>query len=139
MSIQSIKSENHGLNIFWNDGSSSCFPWLWIRDHSESEDDLHPESKQRQIDVFTQTPDDSIINVTFNQKNRNVIINWADHSQSIISFDLLESMALVRSPSDQALNNGNTQIDLSNYDKGVYTISVTNENGLSSSKKIIIQ
>jgi len=40
---------------------------------------------------------------------------------------------------NQALNNGNTQIDLSNYDKGVYTISVTNENGLSSSKKIIIQ
>jgi trimethyllysine dioxygenase len=106
MSIQSIKPENHGLNIFWNDGSSSCFPWLWIRDHSESEDDLHPDSKQRQIDVFTQTPDDSIINVTFNQKNRNVIINWADHSQSMISFDLLESMALVRSPSNQALNNG---------------------------------
>jgi len=40
---------------------------------------------------------------------------------------------------NQALNNGNTQIDLSNYDKGVYTILLTNKNGLSSSKKIIIQ
>lgn len=35
--------------------------------------------------------------------------------------------------------NGNTQIDLSNYDKGVYTISLIDENELSSSKKIIIQ
>ena len=64
MSIQSITPHNDGLNIVWNDGSSSCFPWLWIRDHSESEVDLHPDSKQRQIDVFSETPDNlSLIHI----------------------------------------------------------------------------
>ena len=60
MSIQSIDSQIDGLNVVWSDGSSSCFPWLWIRDHSESEVDLHPDSKHRQIDVFSQVPDNPI-------------------------------------------------------------------------------
>ena len=60
MSIQSINPDSDGLNIVWNDGSLSCFPWLWLRDHSESEIDLHPDSKQRQIDVFTKTPENSV-------------------------------------------------------------------------------
>ena len=44
MSIQSIDTQIDGLNVVWRDGSSSCFPWLWIRDHSESGVDLHPDS-----------------------------------------------------------------------------------------------
>ncbi len=36
------------------------------------------------------------------------------------------------------LINGNTQIDISNYEKGIYSISLTNENGVSSTKKIIL-
>ena len=55
MLIQSINPQNDGLNIVWDDGSSSCFPWLWIRDHSESIVDLHPDSKQRQIDAVSYT------------------------------------------------------------------------------------
>ena len=35
MVIKSIKSQEDGLNVIWNDGSYEIFPWLWIRDHSE--------------------------------------------------------------------------------------------------------
>jgi trimethyllysine dioxygenase len=106
MLIQSINPQNDGLNIVWDDGSSSCFPWLWIRDHSESIVDLHPDSKQRQIDVFSETPNNSIIKANIDQNKKNVMVMWVDHSESCISFDLLESMATVRLPSAQALNNG---------------------------------
>ena len=106
MLIKSIKSLNDGLNILWDDNSSSCFPWLWLRDHSESEVDLHPDSKQRQIDIFSETPDDSINNAIIDQNNKNIIVKWADQSESCISFELLQSMAEVSSPSAQALNNG---------------------------------
>ena len=58
MLIKSLKTQIDGLNIIWNDDSYQIFPWLWIRDHSESEKDLHPDSKQRQIDVFSETPQD---------------------------------------------------------------------------------
>ena len=69
MSIQSIKPQNEGLNVLWNDGSSDLFPWIWIRDHSESEKDLHPDSKQRQIDVFSNKLDNSIISVAIQKKS----------------------------------------------------------------------
>ena len=107
MSIQSINPQNDGLNIVWNDRSSSCFPWLWIRDHSESEVDLHPDSKQRQIDVFSETPDNSINKAIIDQNKKNVMVKWVDQSESCISFDLLQSMVTVSPPSAQALSNGN--------------------------------
>jgi trimethyllysine dioxygenase len=105
MLIQLITPENDGLKVLWQDGSSSSFPWLWLRDHSESEKDLHQNSKQRQIDVFSEKPDNSIIKAFIDQKNNNVVVKWADKSDSFISFDLLQSMATVSSPSAQALNN----------------------------------
>jgi trimethyllysine dioxygenase len=106
MIIQSIKPQSDGLNVFWNNGTSSCFPWLWIRDHSESEVDLHPDSKQRQIDVFSETPDNSINKVDIDQNKKYIIIQWIDNSESCLSFDLLQSMVTVSPPSAQALNNG---------------------------------
>ena len=106
MSIQSIDIQIDGLNVVWRDGSSSRFPWLWIRDHSESGVDLHPDSKQRQIDVFSQEPDNSIHKAIIDLNNNNVVVKWADQSDSLIQFDLLQSMATVSEPSAQALNNG---------------------------------
>ena len=68
MSIQSIKPQNEGLSVLWNDGSYDLFPWIWIRAHSESEKDLHPDSKQRQIDIFSNKLDNSIISTEIQKK-----------------------------------------------------------------------
>ena len=105
MSIQSIKPQNEGLSVLWNDGSSDVFPWIWIRDHSESEKDLHPDSKQRQIDVFSNKLDNSIISAEIQKKTKNVIVKWKDKSESWISFDLLKSMISTSLPSANALLN----------------------------------
>ena len=105
MSIKSLKPQNDGLNIIWNDGSYEIFPWLWIRDHSESEKDLHPNSKQRQIDVFSETPQDSVIETVVDQDSKKVVVRWADSTESSVSFNLLESMAKTSNPNAQALNN----------------------------------
>ena len=105
MSIKSLKPQNDGLNVIWNDGSYEIFPWLWIRDHSESEKDLHPDSKQRQIDVFSETPQDSVIETVVDQNSKKVVIRWADLTESSVSFNLLESMAITSNPNAQALNN----------------------------------
>ena len=105
MSIQSLKPLNEGLNVVWNDGSYEIFPWFWIRDHSESEKDLHPDSKQRQIDVFSQTYDDSVIETMVDQNSKKIVVRWADQTESLISFQLLRSMAITGNPNAQGLNN----------------------------------
>ena len=74
MSIKLLKHQNKGLKVIWNDGSNDTFPWLWIRDHSESEKDLHPDSKQRQIDVFSETPQDSVIESFVDQNLKKIIV-----------------------------------------------------------------
>ena len=105
MSIKSIKPQNDGLSVLWIDGCSDLFPWIGIRDHCESEKDLHPDSKQRQIDVFSNKIDNSIVNVEIQKKSKNVIVKWKDKSESWISFDLLKSMIPTSLPSAQALKN----------------------------------
>ena len=63
MTIQSIHSTDEGLEIFWSDSNVSCFPWFWLRDHSESSVDLHPDTKQRQIDSFSTPLDNTVSKV----------------------------------------------------------------------------
>ena len=105
MLIKSTESLKDGLNIFWSDGSTSCFPWLWLRDHSESGVDLHPDSKQRQIDVFSNTPDNSVRKVSLDQNSKNLLINWTDKSQSSLSFALLNSSSSPRLPQSNFINS----------------------------------
>jgi len=91
MLIKSIKSINDGLNILWSDNSLSCFPWLWLKDHSESKVDLHPDSKQRQIDVFSNPPNYSVDKISLDKNSKHIVIRWTDESESILSFKLLQS------------------------------------------------
>ena len=107
MLIKSIESLDNGLNILWNNDSLSCFPWLWVRDHSESELDLHPDSKQRQIDVFSNTPNNSVSKVILDKDSQNILIKWSDDSESSLSFKLLQSLAEPSLPRTNAMNLSN--------------------------------
>ena len=104
MLIKSIESLNDGLNVLWSDSSSSCFPWLWLRDHSESKADLHPDSKQRQIDIFTNPPNNSVDKVFLDQNSKHVVIKWTDESESNLSFELLKANSEPSLPNSNAIN-----------------------------------
>ena len=105
MIIKSVESLSDGLNILWNDNSSSCFPWLWLRDHSESQVDLHPDTKQRQINVFSNPPNNSVDTVLLDRISKNILIKWEDESESTLSFDLLQSTSEPNLPQPNAMNS----------------------------------
>ena len=105
MSIKSIKSVDEGLNIFWSDDTSTCYPWFWLRDHSESIEDLHPETKQRQIDSFTEKLNNSVKKVWIDRLNESIFVEWLDNSESCLSFDLLRSMAEPSSPQSNSIDS----------------------------------
>jgi len=105
MLIKSIESSNDGLNIFWNDDSSSCFPWIWLKDHSESQMDLHPDSKQRQIDIFSNPPSDSVNKVLLNKESKLVEVKWEDGTESSLSFELLQATSEPSLPQSYAMNS----------------------------------
>ena len=93
MTIQSINSTDEGLEIFWSDSNVSCFPWFWLRDHSESTVDLHPDTKQRQIDSFSIPLDNTVNKVWLDENAHNLYVKWEDQSESCLSYGLLECMA----------------------------------------------
>ncbi|MDB9866051.1 trimethyllysine dioxygenase [Candidatus Thioglobus sp.] len=107
MLIKSVESLNDGLNIFWSDNSSSCFPWLWLRDHSESQVDLHPDSRQRQIDIFSNPPDNAVDDVVLDVISKNILIRWKDESESNLSFALLQESSEPSLPQSYAMNSSN--------------------------------
>ena len=96
MSIKSIKVLDHGLNICWSNNSSSCYPWFWLKDHSESANDLHPDTKQRQIDSFSNPLECDAHRAWFDKETKNVFIEWTDKTQSCLSISLLKLMAKPR-------------------------------------------
>ena len=104
MSIKSINSTDEGLEIFWSDGNVSCFPWFWLRDHSESTVDLHPDTKQRQIDSFSTPLDNTVNKVWLDENGHNLYVKWEDQSESCLSYGLLECMATPAPPSQMRCN-----------------------------------
>ena len=85
MTIQSINSTDEGLEIYWSNSNISCFPWFWLRDHSESFVDLHPDTKQRQIDSFSTPLDNTVNKVWLDENAQNVYVKWEDGEHRTIT------------------------------------------------------
>lgn len=47
--VRALKPDAAGLTLEWEDGASSRFPWLWLRDHAHDDETLHPVTQQRQL------------------------------------------------------------------------------------------
>ena len=105
MMIKVTESLNDGLKVLWDDKSSSHFPWPWLKDHSESKVDLHPDSKQRQIDIFSSPPNYCVVKVLLDNNSKHILIKWADESESTLSFELLQSAAKPFLPQENTMNS----------------------------------
>jgi trimethyllysine dioxygenase len=44
-----LECHPNALQVTWDDGSVSEYPWLWVRDHSHDDATLHPVTRQRQL------------------------------------------------------------------------------------------
>ncbi len=47
--ISSLTTSTISLEVRWNDGLTTRFPWIWLRDHDHDPDTLHPVTQQRQL------------------------------------------------------------------------------------------
>ncbi len=47
--IASLRTGRRVLEITWDDGVVTEYPWIWLRDHAHDADTLHPVTQQRQL------------------------------------------------------------------------------------------
>jgi len=130
MLIKSIESLNKGLNVYWSDNSLSFYPWFWLRDHSESKVDLHPDTKQRQIDLFSESLSDTVTKIWLDESSENIFIKWDDQCESSLSYKLLQIMSVPTIPQSNALNSSciwNSSDEIKDFPEITYQELMTNE------------
>jgi trimethyllysine dioxygenase len=74
--IASLRTTDDGLDVRWDDGATSTYPWLWLRDHDSAT--LHPVTQQRQL--HTAAVDSTIRGTATSMAERSVVIEWSDGS-----------------------------------------------------------
>ena len=135
MTIQSIKVTNANLKVQWHDGITSDYSWHWLRDHSESQEDLHPTTLQRQVDTLSAPFNSTVDKVFLDEDHKRVHIKWADQKQSTLSVALLKSMALPVSSQPKPLGSAeiwHRSSDIQNLPEMTYDSLMSDNSGVKT-------
>jgi trimethyllysine dioxygenase len=74
--IERLGVSEHGLDVRWDDGLTSEYPWLWLRDHAHDDATLHPVTQQRQLYTAGVAPD--LHGVAAQIVGNDVSVTWGD-------------------------------------------------------------
>lgn len=85
MSIKATLVENNGCRINWADGHTSHFHALWLRDNCPCPECLHPQTRERTLDIM-EIPQDISMPDTITVKANSLFIPWSDGHET--HFDL---------------------------------------------------
>lgn len=89
MTIERLDETEHGLIVRWNDGLTSEYPWLWLRDHAHDDATMHPVTQQRQLYTAGVTPD--LRGVVARIVDDHVVVTWdGDATPSVLPVEFLE-------------------------------------------------
>lgn len=95
----SVGADGREVTVRWTGGGESVFPALWLRDHCETPECLHPETLQRLVDVFDFEEPVRAIAAEAADGGRTLSVRWrAEEHQSRLSAAFLHSMAEGREP-----------------------------------------
>lgn len=72
MKIVSAEKNNRSFRIHWQDGSSSEFPHIWLRDNDPNE--LHPQTQERTFDLTS--VELSINPASYDLNQETLIVSW---------------------------------------------------------------
>lgn len=85
--ITNLTSESTALVVTWDDGVTTTYPWIWLRDHAHDEETFHPVTMQRNIHTASIDPDISASEVTI--ADGDVTITWQGGDSSSLPVHFL--------------------------------------------------
>ena len=74
--IERLGVSDHELDVRWDDGHTSMYSWLWLRDHAHDAATLHPVTQQRQLFTAGVAPD--LRGVAAQVVGDDVSVRWSD-------------------------------------------------------------
>jgi trimethyllysine dioxygenase len=99
--ITDYKSDRAALTVTWDDGATTTYPWIWLRDHAHDEETFHPITMQRNIHTASIAPDIAASDVIV--ANGDISITWDAGDSSSIPVDFLANF---RTPSTASVSLG---------------------------------
>jgi len=75
------------LDVTWDDGTSTSYLWLWLRDHSHDPETLHPVSAQRLL--FTAGVPTEITAARAEVEGDELVVDWVGGGTSRLPVDFL--------------------------------------------------
>jgi trimethyllysine dioxygenase len=72
--VESAVVEERHLAVRWTDGTSTVYPWIWLRDHAHDVDTMHPVTQQRQL--FTAALDPHLRASTAEVVGTDLVVTW---------------------------------------------------------------
>lgn len=72
--ISALEAQPSTLRVKWDDGTTSTYPWIWLRDHSHDEATMHPVTQQRNLHTASVASDLSAADVRLD--GGDVRITW---------------------------------------------------------------
>lgn len=87
------------LALAWDDGVTSTYPWLWLRDHAHDESTLHPVTQQRQLHTASVDPSITAASVAIGDGDHadRLLITWlGEHRPSSLPVAFLEAFRTPR-------------------------------------------
>ena len=99
--ITDYKSDAAALTVTWDDGATTTYPWIWLRDHAHDEETFHPITMQRNI--HTASIDPSITATDVAVTNGDVAITWNAGDSSTLPVNFL---AQYRTPDEASVSLG---------------------------------
>ena len=73
-SITALDAQPTVLSVTWDDGSTSRYPWIWLRDHAHDEASFHPVTNQRNVHTAAVPRDITAKDVQL--ADGDVLISW---------------------------------------------------------------
>ena len=99
--ITDLSSSSAALVVTWDDGVTTTYPWIWLRDHAHDEETFHPVTMQRNIHTASIDPDISATEVALSDGD--VVISWAGGDSSSLPVHFLDQY---RTPATASVSLG---------------------------------
>jgi trimethyllysine dioxygenase len=94
--IASLQLGSDRLQVVWDDGGTSTFPWLWLRENAHDEQTFHPVTQQRQ--VWTAGLDPATAPISAGHDEAVVTVRWSDGTSSVLPVVFLWSFRVPTAP-----------------------------------------
>lgn len=83
--ISAVFTDSDAVKIRWEDGSSTKFHNIWLRDHCQCKQCYNSDTHQKEFNILDVPLDIQPTNVSINDQNNQVAIKWPDSHET--SFD----------------------------------------------------